>query len=221
MFFTVFLVQVVGLLLSLNGTGMMGHGSGRLYVNVSYYSADLVIVFTMLSIFIMSIMLTMRSNQNADFSFITNRATTHFSNALFIVTISLTSGITAILSGYLLHSIMYYVVGVEFIHLQIGLGTEFIFGVVATILYIVMFGMMGYLIGTLAQINKLFAVIVPILFVGDLMVASQNGRSGLVIQFFEALFLEDSFPLFLLKNSIIIIFCFVMAIISSNRLEVK
>lgn len=221
MFFTVLLVQMVGLFLSLNSVGMMGQGTGRVYLNVSYYSADLVIVFTMISSFITSVMLTTKSNRNADFSFITNRATTHYSNALFIVTMSLISGITAILSGYLLQSIMYYLVGVDFIQLQMDAGVELLFGLVATILYIVMFGMLGYFIGTLVQMNKLFSVILPIIFVGDVMLASLNGRSSVIIQFFEMLFTEASFPLFLIKISIIIIFCFVMTIISSNRLEVK
>ena len=94
-------IQLLAILFSLGGVGSMGMGGTNLSVDVKYYSADLVIVFTMLWSFVTAITITTKPYRNHDFTFVSNRLSSSLSNILFLLTASFIGSITAVLAGNL------------------------------------------------------------------------------------------------------------------------
>ena len=91
-------IQLLAILFSLNGVASMGMGGTNLSVDVKYYSADLVIIFTMLWSFVTAITITTKPYRNHDFTFVSNRLSSSLSNILFLLTASFIGSITATLS---------------------------------------------------------------------------------------------------------------------------
>src|SRR6476660_9775510 len=94
-------IQLLAILFSLGGVASMGGGSVDLNFNVKYYSADLVVVFTMLWSFVTAITITTKPYRNHDFTFVSNRLSSSLSNILFLLTVSFIGSITATLAGNL------------------------------------------------------------------------------------------------------------------------
>lgn len=101
-------LQLLAIFFSFGGVANMGTGSDDLEMNVTLYSADIVIVFTMLWAFITGILLTTKAYRYDDFAFVTNRVSSHLANALFLVTASIVGGMCAILCRFPLKVYIYY-----------------------------------------------------------------------------------------------------------------
>ena len=106
-FMTLVVLQLLAMLFSFNGVGMMGSSNASVEMDIQYYSADIVVVFTMLWAFITAILITTKAYRNDDFAFVTNRLSSNLSNMLFLLTASILGGILAILSSYLMKVMMY------------------------------------------------------------------------------------------------------------------
>lgn len=223
-FSSMMVLQVLAIIFSIMGnTGMYGGGSYGLGVNVSYYSADIVVVFTMLWAFISAILITTKAYREDDFTFVTNRVTANLSNIVFLGMASVIGGITAILSGFLLRVLMYYVFDFDNI---VGLGSgptlqEFVVGLFATILFVFLFSSLGYVVGMVVQINKIFVVLLPVLIVGLLTGVGLKIAVYPLIPLSEFYFQESSFWVFLSKVVITIAILFLGAAVMSNRMEVR
>jgi hypothetical protein len=222
-FMTLVILQLLAIFFSFNGTGMMGVGNGTIEIEVRYYSADIVVAFTMLWGFITAILITTKAYRNDDFAFVTNRVSSNLSNALFLLTASIIGGITAILSTYLMKVIMYFFVGDIFVKSTNAMvaPNELLVGILATIFYVFLFCALGYFVGTLVQISKIFIILLPALFFGSLFLAETRGNAGIVQNVFEFIFMESSVPLFIVKIMIATGLLFFSAVILSNRMEVR
>jgi hypothetical protein len=212
-------IQMLGILFSFNGVGMSGGGSNTLEVNVHYYSADIVIAFTVLWAIISAILITTQAYRNDDFVFITNRMSSNLSNILFLLTASIIGGITAIMSTYVMKVLMYVLGRTEFLSSSIA-ASDMIIGFGATILYVLLGTAIGYFIGTLVQLNKLFVVLIPGILIG-IMVLGAGMNGGFLLEGIEFIFMESSFALFFIKIAILVILLFSGSILMSNRLEVR
>ena len=102
-----------------------------------------------------------------------------------------------------------------------GASVEFILGIFATSFYIFLFCALGYLIGTLVQIHKVFALLVPVLFFGALVLSEVSGNAGMVANFFGFIFTESSILLFMIKIVVTSGLLFASAFVLSNRMEVS
>jgi len=222
-FWNLVFLQLLAILFSLNGVGMSGSSSETLEVEVHYYSADLVAFFTMLWGFIIAIIITTKAYRNDDFTFVTNRLSHNLSNILFLLTASIIGGLTAMLSPNLLKVIMYIFDRQLMVASTSAAGSlnEFIIGICTTSLYIFLFCALGYLIGTLVQIHKVFVVLVPALFFGALFLGGVSGNTRIVSNFFGFIFTESSILLFMTKIIISCTLVFASALVLSTRLEVK
>lgn len=189
----------------------MGSSSATFEVEVHYYSADLVVGFTLLWGFITAIQTTTKAYRNDDFVFVTNRLVSNLSNTLFLMTASVVGGITAILSNYVLKLIINL-----FMKGSIALGMQggaspllLLLGILTTSLYILLFCGLGYLVGTLVQISKLFVVLLPALFIGSVFYAGSTGTTGMVEDIFQFYFTESSLLLFMIKvlMTVVLFFC--------------
>ena len=219
-FMSLVFIQMLGILFSFNGVGMSGGGSNTLGVNVHYYSADIVVAFTIVWAIISAILITTQAYRNDDFVFVTNRLSSNFSNILFLLTASIVGGITAIMSTYVMKVLMYVLGRTEYLSSSIAV-TEMIIGFGATILYVLLGTAIGYFIGTLVQLNKVFVVLVPGVLIGLIVLGAGSMNGELLQAVFKFVFMESSFALFFIKIIILVILLFSSSTLLSNRLEVR
>ncbi|MGG3803021.1 hypothetical protein [Metabacillus fastidiosus] len=213
-------IQLLGILFSLGGIVSSGSGSNGFFINIKYFSADIVIIFTMIWSLVIAITITTKPYRNYDFSFVTNRFASNISNLCFLFTASAVGGITAMLAGGLLKILNslfsdYYVYSSDFIF------KDFILGIAMTILYIFFISSFGYLIGAFVQVNKLFLLFIPILFGGLLFMEAFIWQGTAVSELLSFYFMESSMPLFLLKIVVTSALLFSVSITILNRMEVR
>lgn len=216
-------LQLFALFLSLSGVGSMGTGSDMVDLNVTFYSADIVIVFTMLWACIMGIVLTTKPYRNGDFAFVSNRLSSHLANVLFLVTVSVVGGVSAILCRFPLKVLLYYLVNSEYMNLKSTFSSSYLelgMGSLVTIFYVLLLGAVGYFVGTLVQLNRLFVVVIPVLVVGTLIYAGISGRD-FIIKMFNFFVNETSLSLFLVKILAFTGIILTCSIVLLNRLEVR
>jgi hypothetical protein len=221
-FMTLVVLQLLGMLFSFNGVGMMGSSNGSVEVEIQYYSADIVVVFTMLWAFITAILITTKAYRNDDFAFVTNRLSSNLSNMLFLLTASILGGILSILSSYLMKVIM-YLVGQQLVNATnvTAVSIDFLLGIAATVFYVILASALGYFVGTLVQINRIFVVVIPVLFFGSLFVGEVSGKREIMTAVFEFIFTEPSLLVFIVKILVMAGLLFGSAFVLSNRMEVK
>lgn len=220
-FFTVLLfIQMIAMFFSYIGTVTYGSSVDYIYLEVSFFSADAVIGFTLLWAFITSILLTTKAYRNSDFSFVTNRLASNLSNISFLLFASLIAGITAFFSRYLLRVIKFYTTDVFTVQPFVEPAPEIVIGAAATILYVLLFCSLGYFSGMLVQIHKLFLVLLPVSFLGALMLG-EKFSDGSVNPVFGFIGGETSFFMFVVKVVLIVVLMFGSATGLTNRLEVR
>ena len=213
-------IQLLAILFSLNGVASMGMGGTNLSVDVKYYSADLVIIFTMLWSFVTAITITTKPYRNHDFTFVSNRLSSSLSNILFLLTASFIGSITATLAGNLVKLLVSILFKQELFHFYTG-SLEFVLGIGVTIIYVFFLSSMGYLIGTLVQVSKGFIILIPVLFLGTIFLAASMHTEPLLIQIFQFYVFESSLLFFILKTLLTTVLFFIAAISLLNRMEVR
>lgn len=212
------ITQLIALFFSINGVGNSGFGTSTVDVNihVSYYSADIVLIFTLLWAFITGITITTKDYRNQEFSFVSNRLSSILSNILFLLTISMVAGLMAVFSRYILQDILYLFFDEAIIHsVSYGFG-DYLKGLMATILYIVLISSFAYVLGMLFQIHKLFILVIPILFLG---ISFTN--DNLLQNLFSVFINETFFSLFAIKVIVSSSLFFYCSYLINNRLEVR
>jgi hypothetical protein len=222
-FMSLVVLQLIAVLFSFNGVGMMGSSSASIEVDIHYFSADIVVIFTMLWAFITAILITTKAYRNDDFAFVTNRVSSNLSNMLFLITASMIGGLTAILTTHLMKIVMYF-----FKEQQLLDGTsamavpeEILAGIVTTIFYVLLFSALGYFVGTLVQLNRIFVVLLPALVFGSLFLGAVSGNAVLTESTVKFFFTETSLSLFIVKIIVTASLLFSSAFVLSNRMEVR
>lgn len=223
-FTALFAAQIIGLLLSLGGVGTFS-SSGSINYTVKSYSADMVIIVTLLWAFITAINITTKSYRDSDFSFVSTRVSRNLANIGFLVTTSVIGGITAMLSGSLLKVCLYFFRNSESQYIMGDLAlppAELLLGILITSAYLFLVSALGYLIGNLVQLHKYNMVLVPALIFGVLFINNGNyNESHFIVQSVAFFILETSPLLFLLKILLVTSFLFTASIGLSNRMEVR
>lgn len=223
-FTSLIFTQLLGILFSIGGIGSSGSSSNNLEINVHYYSADIVIIFTLLWGLITAILITTRAYSNDDFAFVTNRLSRNLSNFLFLLIASILGGITAMLSTSLIKVIMYYFVGWKYLDFPnlLGLPEHILLGISVTAFYVFLFSALGYFVGTLIQINKAFTFLLPAVLIGVVILKLVKlMNSSVFIIVYDFIFNESSLTLFVIKLLITTGLLFSSAFVLSNRMEVK
>lgn len=221
-FTTLMVLQAIAIFFSIIGSNSSGTWSSHIGVTANYYSADQVIVFTMLWIFISSILITTQAYREDDFTFVSNRVSNNLANALILMTASIIGALTSYLSGFFIKVIVRYL-GVILLPTT-GLPStvrELISGIVAIILIMILISAIGYLVGVIVQINKIFMVVLPALFIGFLFIANNVGDSNVAISIFNFYFNESSIIFFTIKVFITSTLLLIASFGISNRQEVR
>lgn len=224
MFSTLIILQCVAILITVFGGGsIIGSGINDTMITLKSYSADTIIGFTYIWIFISSILLTTKAYREEDFTFVTNRLSSHLANVCFLVTASIVGGLTSLLSGFLIKVIMRYIFNVsDLLAPQMDMTLQmFLSGLLATILFMLLFGGLGYILGTMIQMHRMMIFILPVLFFSMLFFSETIGSEQLIIKITKFYFAETSIVLFVCKAIITALLMFIVTLTMSNRLEVR
>lgn len=217
------LMQLIASLFSLGGLGYSGTTVGDAEILLRHYTSDLIIIFTLLWAFIIGISITQKSYRYADFAFVSNRFTSHLSNSLFLLTISIIGGISTILTGNVLKVILYFYIGREY-HVGDTLlspPTDLLLGMVSTSLYILLLSLLGYFFGMLVQLHKGFIFLLIGFFIGIIFIDINNQQNMIIYDLIGFYILENSFLFFLMKTLFSGVFLFGCTLLISNRMEVR
>lgn len=214
-------IQILGLLFSLGGVSMAGTGGNNMMLSVHNFSANIIIVFTIMWGFVIAMTLTTKPYRLADFVFVTNRITSHLSNIIFIVFASIIGGITAMLSGYVLKVGIFFWYGAESVVFQPISFTELVVGIITTIAYVALFSAIGYFVGMLVQLNKAFGVVIPVMFIGTLITAGRRGEESVIYSIFRYYVNDASLWVFVITVFVLCYALFYGATILTNRMEVR
>ncbi|QKY71060.1 hypothetical protein Len3610_17170 [Lentibacillus sp. CBA3610] len=218
------MLQLIGLLFALGASSNFYTGSDGVFdLQISYYSADLVVVFTMLWGFISAITMKTKAYREDDFVFVTNRLSSNLSNIAYLLAASVIGGVTAILSGYLLKVVIYLLFeSTPIIHTGLTDSlVELLSGMLAASLFIFMFAGAGYLVGTLVQLHKAFTYITPVAVIGFILLSDRISDGHLLAEVGEFYFNEASLWLLSVKTLVTAGLLLAGSIGISQRLEVK
>lgn len=222
MFFPLIAAQMLALLISFNGVASSGGGTDNYSYTIRHISSDIIIIFTLIWAFIIGINLASNSFR-MDFTFISNRLSSHLSSLGFLLTAAVIGGVTATLSGVLLRVILFISQG------GVDAGSGFwiaplslLSGTFTAVLYALLLCVIGYFAGMLTLRNRAFAVLLLGLFIGTLFVnARSTGTAQHVINAIEFFTNESSFPLFFVKIILVSALMFGCVILFSDRMEVR
>lgn len=215
------ILQLLALLFSLGGSMGSGFFGGHIEIEISYLSGNTVILFTILWAFVTAINMTTRAARYDDFTFVTNRLSSNIANLLYILTVSLIGGVSAILCGYILRVIGFFIYDTKLGPTIMDTPAEFFLAIGAVTLYVFLFGALGYLIGMLVQISRIFIVLLPATLIGAMMAGFISGYESLVKAVFDFIFMESNFGLFFIKVIVLSSLFFLAAFTLSNKLEVR
>lgn len=222
-FTSLMFTQLIGILFSLGGSGSSGMSSNSLSLNISYYTGNTIIVLTLIWMFITGVNVTTKQSRDGDFAFVTTRLSSNLANIAFLVIAALVGAVTAMLSGTLLKVVLYFFMSPEKIlkHTYIVPPLELAVGVIATFLYAILIAGLGYLSGSLVQLNKLFVIILPATLIGFLFLEARLNGGGLIMTVGEFFIKESSLVILSLKVLVTVTVLFYSATLVSNRLEVR
>ncbi len=219
---TLIFLQVIAILLASISTNYSMYGSNGISITSHVYSSDIVLIFTFLWAFITAILITTRAYRYDDYSFIATRNSSNIANVLYLLTVSIFAGVTAMLSSFLIKSSAYFL-HEAYIYERVSMSTiEYMTGLSASVLYVCLFAMAGYVIGLLVQWKRLFMVVIPVLFIGSMFSTNTYHSNPPVLEVITGFILqESSFLLFSVKVIAICVVLFLASMTISKRLEVR
>lgn len=213
-------IQLLAILFSMGGANSFGTSSDRLFIKVSYFSADVIIAFSMIWAFVTAITITTKPYRNQDFTFVTNRLSSSLANIIFLFTASGVGGITAMLARNIPLTLRYLFYGEPFYSLPITM-IDILLGIGVTILYLFGVSAIGYFIGSLVQMSKLFIVVIPVLFIGTIFLNAVMNSEPFLFHVYQFYLMESSIGLFILKIAVTAFLFFIASIGILNRMEVR
>lgn len=217
MFGTMFIMQIIAFIFSFGGQSM-GVGTDNLSLHLSISSGDIIITFTFIWAFIMAIMLTNRPMKSMMLTFVSNKRINHLSNFLFLVFLSIVGGLTSYLLGFLTKSISFLLNYPENIILVERVTmNEVILGMIVTTLYMFLIAIVGYLIGEVIYLHKIFIVIIPVAIIGLFMI----GFHQMIAPIFTFFAGESNFFIFTAKVVFVAPILFLIAFILDRHVEVR
>lgn len=207
MFSTMVILQLIGVIFAFGGENY-GTGTENIMLNVKISSGSIVIGFTLFWIFIMAILMTTKQNKSMMHTFITNKKLNHLSNILFLLLLSVIGGISSYLIGFFIKTITFLWYSTEnIIVVEKITFVEVILGIVVTTLYMFLLGAIGYFLGEIFALHRLFIIIIPVIFIGFLIIFHESAL-GPMFDFFTQ---ESNFVIFTIKVFIVTSVLFLIA----------
>lgn len=210
-------VQLLGLLFSMNGFSTLGTNVNNTNVRIITITPDTVFTFVAIWALFVGKLITTKAYRYDDFSYVTSRLSSNLANISVLCLMSIFAGVTAFLSNYLLRVVLLLFGDVDYVKsaniLENPLGSIVTIGVMVALLITISAG--GYLWGMLVEIHKAFTFL--LLFLIIMMFATKTGQTILQYVFIE----NESIVILAVKLIGVSIVFFTLAILCSNRLEVR
>jgi len=150
-FMTIIAVQIMASFLTLNGTSHMSSGNDELRVEVSSYSLDSILMFSMVTVFIISSMLASKHMMEENFSIVTTRLTASISTVVAQLIICVIATCTALSSFYIFTLVMRMRNSEEQFLVQMAVEVETLFLFFSLL---VVLSAAGFLVGSFLQMNR-------------------------------------------------------------------
>ncbi|MCJ7691454.1 MAG: hypothetical protein MUO60_19395 [Clostridiaceae bacterium] len=216
-FFIIIVTQTIGMLFALSNAGGMMSTSNDIYsFSVEQNSTIYVFIFTIAIVTGATILLNLKEYKDMDFTFVTNRTTSNFSNIGFLITLSLFGSITSALSGVLIRTIKYLLINNSNI-IENGFFLtpwEIMCSIGASFLYILLFSSVVYFCTVLTQKSNVFIIVL-------LVVVVLLPQTPLFLNLVEFYGKEHNFLIFMLKTIITGVIFFLASVLVSNNQEVR
>lgn len=217
-------LQLIAILFTMGGmVDSMSIGSSYMSVTIRFYSGDGVFTFSLIWALATAFILTMPGYRNIDFTFVGNRLSSNLANFGFLLTASITGGISATLGSLMIRNIVYFSGGSENI-----LGTNFFMGpgelltaMAAAALYLLLLSAVGYFSGTLVQWNRILVLLLPALVVGTLIFEAGNYNRRIIWRAVDFFIQESSLALFALKVTATVLLLWTGTILLTNKTEAR
>ncbi|RXI98685.1 hypothetical protein DS745_20450 [Anaerobacillus alkaliphilus] len=221
-FTSLLLTQIAAIAFSFMGSGSMGTGSNGFSINVTFYTGNVIIAFTMLWAFISGVSMNSRLVREGDFSFVTNRLTSNLSNIAFMLTATTIGGICAMLGSSLIKTIMYFLGANNLVSHSFAVPlNQLLTGVITTVLYVSLFGILGYVVAGITQLSRIFVILLPVGFVGLIFLEARTGGGGLLVSVTKFFATETSLLILALKVVFVISGLCFLTVLISNKQEVR
>ncbi len=216
-FLIIIATQIIGMLFALTNAGGMMSTSNDIYsFRLEQNSTIQVFIFTIACVSFVTILLNLKEYKDIDFTFVSNRLSSNLSNIGFLITLSLFGAFTSTLSGVLVRTIKYLVIGgSEIIESGFFLTPgEIMCSIGANFLYIILFSSIVYFCTVLTQKSNIFIVVI----LAVVVLLPQTTLLGSTIEFYVK---EHNFIIFLIKTTITAVIFFSASVLVSNNLEVR
>lgn len=221
MFSTMIIVQLIAVLFSF-GNNQVGVGVNNISVNAVGYSGNMIIILTIVWAGIMAFRLTTKQSKNMTFTFVTDRKTNHISNILFTVTLSIIGGLSAYFLSFVFTISMYIWKGPKMLLFNEEITVKgLLIGLVATILYALLFSAVAYFFGEVIQLHKIFIIIVPTTILGFIIITANFDSVEWINRIIPFVLFETNFFLFFVKCITISSVLFLLSVMVGQRLEVR
>lgn len=218
LFMGLIITQVFAMLFSLNGPVK---GSGLFGVTVTYFTGDVIVAFTLIWVFISGILITTKVNQNFDFLFVTTHRINQIANLICLAAISVIGALSAQLATMFIQGFNLFLTNVDLVS-NPNLFTDILLSMSSIFLYLFLVALIGYFIGMLVQLHKLFFILVPAIFGGGIALAVlRDSVFNILIASFQFFTQESIFILFAVKVLLATVVLFTGAFLIGNRLEVQ
>lgn len=211
------LIQLVALFFSKDGSNSMETSMNNSSIQVNMVTNDLVFFLVIIWALIVGYLITTKAYRYDDFSFVTTRLSSNLANIIVLCLMSLFAGITTFLSNYLLRIILFLFGELDYLRSSGILDDPLssILTIIVIIFLVLTIAAGGYLAGILIQNNKVFMILIPIFIVS--IPLTKFGKMAIQYSFGNEYLL---LTLIVKLISITVIF-FALAVVSSNRLEVR
>ena len=158
-FMTIIAVQIMASLLFLNDTSQMSSGNAELRLEIRSYSLDVILMFSMITVFIISAMLASKHMMEENFSIVTTRLTASISTIVAQLIICVIAALTAVSSFYISTLVMRLNnSGVPFlVQTAVEMKTLFLFFSLLVVL-----SAAGFFVGSFLQMNKWIIAIIGV-----------------------------------------------------------
>ncbi|MUV38308.1 hypothetical protein JNUCC1_02146 [Lentibacillus sp. JNUCC-1] len=223
-FTSLVVLQLMALLFSSGPVSSSGGGGYGMYVSLNSYTGDVILIFTFLWVTINAITMMTRAYREDDFLFVTNHTSQHIANILFLITASVIGAVTATLVNYLYRILTFYLTEKDnFIGMidDVSPVLDPLIGILGATFYLLMFGALGYLIGSMVQLHRVFIFLLPVLFVGALFFDEWTIDTSVIGEIFIFYAGETNLLLFILKTAITAVVLFTGAFFLLGKKEVR
>ena len=163
-FMTIIVVQIIASLLTLNGTGQMSSGNSEVRLDIHSYSLDSMLIFSMITMFIISAMLASKHMLEENLSIVTTRLTASISTIISQLFTCLIVLCTALSSFYMFALVLRLRNPQEQFSVQIAVEAKALFLFFSLL---VVLSAIGFFVGSFFQANRwTLAIIGVMVFIG-------------------------------------------------------